>query len=626
MPTTLTASNDLLRAERELAAIAERTRVGQRLDSDDYAEATLNRVAERAREELLDVDPIAAPPAPIILVTTGHPTLHHHPGPNGERVHPRLGRLIQPRHTSSIELTAAAGIPWAADNDCFQGLDEVAFVRMLDRIAGLPGCLFATVPDVVGDASATLAMFERWAPELERRGIPAGYVAQDGATVESTPWERIAAVFIGGTDDYKLGPNAARLAREAKRRGKWVHWGRVNTRKRFDLIRATGAADSFDGSKWARWRKTYLPTALEWLEVAVAERLEALEGIVARRRQARTVVVDGRELVAVAGGTNEFDKPTASTITKAAELLVLDAYNEHREAKGHDYGAGQRAGELLRRRRELAPGAPVTAYVLAERESVRVDGATLIPGTTELAEAARRLLMPRIQRVEREDYRRSTPSTRRTLEALWEVLEYFKADDERARRGIPRQAGGTNEFDGREPYVGDGVDGCRRSARIDLEERDTLSVEDPRYARLEASAAAWGRQAVAMLDELVVKVAAERERELADARRIGEEYERTGAYITGQAAASCSRRAEGLEAVLGYVGRLRAAGDLRIAELVLKGTLGDKAAARAAKAYSTDSALEAAERASAEADYTDGGSSAPQRSTEPAPARSLFDV
>jgi hypothetical protein len=96
--------------------------------------------------------------------------------------------------------------------------------------------------------------------------LPAALVAQDGleTMLERVEWERIAAVFIGGSTEWKEGPGAAAIAREAARRGKWVHWGRVNTRRRFDLIVATGAASSFDGSKWARFRKTYLDTGLAW--------------------------------------------------------------------------------------------------------------------------------------------------------------------------------------------------------------------------------------------------------------------------------------------------------------------------------------------------------------------------
>jgi hypothetical protein len=259
------------------------------------------------------------PAAPLILVTTAHPSLHHHPGPDGELVHPRLGRLLQPRHLSSVELTAAAGIPWAADNDCFQGLNDVAYVKMLDRLEGLAGCLFVTVPDVVGDAAATLEAFGRWAPELERRGLPLGLVAQDGMTLadldELAP--RLAALFIGGSTEWKEGPEAAELAIAAKRAGLWVHWGRVNTRRRFDLIVATGAADSFDGSKWARFRKTYLPGGLRWLEGAQARRLEAIAD---RARLERAAAARLEQLRA--GALAEHADPDA-TIADVELLLEL---------------------------------------------------------------------------------------------------------------------------------------------------------------------------------------------------------------------------------------------------------------------------------------------------------------
>jgi hypothetical protein len=47
----------------------------------------------------------------------------------------------------------------------------------------------------------------------------------------------------------------------------------------------------------------------------------------------------------------------------------------------------------------------------------------------------------------------------------------------------------------RRPYVGEGVDGCHRSAQIDREEADTLDVLDVRRDELYASAQAWERQA-----------------------------------------------------------------------------------------------------------------------------------
>jgi hypothetical protein len=229
---------------------------------------------------------------PLLLVTTALPSMYDHPDPHtGAPVHENLGRLVQPRHVSSMAAMSAAGIPWAADNDCFQGLDQDAWVAMLEQIAGVAGCKFVTVPDVVrcagcheinaectctdrtvpivyGDARATAESFERWAPAVARRGLPVGLVLQDGidecsAWLERT-WHRLDAVFVGGSTEFKLGPVARLLAQEAHARGKWVHWGRVNTRSRFDYIVSTGAADSWDGTKWARWRTTYLDAGLSW--------------------------------------------------------------------------------------------------------------------------------------------------------------------------------------------------------------------------------------------------------------------------------------------------------------------------------------------------------------------------
>jgi hypothetical protein len=47
----------------------------------------------------------------------------------------------------------------------------------------------------------------------------------------------------------------------------------------------------------------------------------------------------------------------------------------------------------------------------------------------------------------------------------------------------------------REPYVGEGIDGCLRSAQIDREEADCLDRSDPRYSEVIASAERWEQQA-----------------------------------------------------------------------------------------------------------------------------------
>jgi hypothetical protein len=202
----------------------------------------------------------------LILVHTAHETALRHVGPG-------FGRLLSPRQFSRAADTAEAGIPWAADNDCFQRLDAAAYRAMLDAIEGLHGCRFVVAPDVVGDWTATNDRFWRWLPELER-GQPIAYVAQDGQPPADVPWEEIDALFIGGTTPYKLSAEAEQLGREAKRRGLWLHMGRVNSRKRFDYARAIGC-DSVDGTSYSRWRNRWLPDALTWHRDHLQQRIPA---------------------------------------------------------------------------------------------------------------------------------------------------------------------------------------------------------------------------------------------------------------------------------------------------------------------------------------------------------------
>lgn len=193
----------------------------------------------------------------ILLVTMALRTLRE------RHSDPRVGRLVQPRHFSS--LSEDQGMPWAADNDCFNGgLDRPGFEKMLDAVGACPSPpLFVTAPDVVADAAATLDLFELWEPLLRERGLPVALVAQDG--LEEPPWERIDALFIGGSTDWKLGADAAQLLREAKARGLHVHVGRINSMKRAWRFSSLGA-DSMDGSGFSRWPARWIPWFLERLD------------------------------------------------------------------------------------------------------------------------------------------------------------------------------------------------------------------------------------------------------------------------------------------------------------------------------------------------------------------------
>lgn len=147
--------------------------------------------------------------------------------------------------------------PWAADNDGFQGVDVPAYMAMLSKIAGTPNCLFVALPDVLYDARATMHEFAKWQPIVRGDlGMPVAYVLQDGIEGVGVPWEQLDAVFIGGTTGFKFSDVVARIAAEAKRRDKWVHMGRVNTKRRIDYAASIGC-DSIDGTKWSRWLDTW---------------------------------------------------------------------------------------------------------------------------------------------------------------------------------------------------------------------------------------------------------------------------------------------------------------------------------------------------------------------------------
>lgn len=139
---------------------------------------------------------------------------------------------------------------WAADNGCFGACypGDVGWVAWLRKHAGIAGrCLFATAPDVVGDAAATLARSAPHLAVIRALGYPAALVAQDGLEHLVVPWDDFDALFIGGSTEWKLSREAAGLAVEAKRRGKHLHMGRVNSRRRWSYAEHLGC-DSVDGT------------------------------------------------------------------------------------------------------------------------------------------------------------------------------------------------------------------------------------------------------------------------------------------------------------------------------------------------------------------------------------------
>jgi hypothetical protein len=144
------------------------------------------------------------------------------------------------------------GCVWAMDNGAFKDFDAERFIEMLHRFRGTHGCLWVAVPDVVGNAAKTRARFERWAPVVRAFGFSLAFVTQDGQDVASLPWAQIAAIFIGGTDEWKFSQPSRDLMAVAHGLGKWVHMGRVNGRDRYRQAKSLGV-HSMDGTGFTKF-------------------------------------------------------------------------------------------------------------------------------------------------------------------------------------------------------------------------------------------------------------------------------------------------------------------------------------------------------------------------------------
>jgi hypothetical protein len=161
------------------------------------------------------------------------------------------------------------GVSWCADNGCFgKGYpgDEKWLAWLTKHAHEAATCLFATAPDVVGDAVATLERSAPFLPAIRALGYPAALVAQDGLEDLPVPWDTFDVLFIGGSTEWKLGPEARELVREAKARGKWVHMGRVNSIRRYQYAHSIGC-DSADGTYLVFGPDVNLPKLLTWSQV-----------------------------------------------------------------------------------------------------------------------------------------------------------------------------------------------------------------------------------------------------------------------------------------------------------------------------------------------------------------------
>lgn len=166
------------------------------------------------------------------------------------------------------------GVPFAIDNGVVRlrharpetdpDWSPERWLARLDQYQSAAGCVFAVVPDVVCDAEATNQEWARWHGAVRNRGYRAAYVLQNGC--RGIP-ASAGAVFIGGDDLFKLGPEARRLVGNANRHGLWVHMGRVNSLRRLRYAADIGC-DSVDGTLLAFGPDFHLPRLTSWLQPA----------------------------------------------------------------------------------------------------------------------------------------------------------------------------------------------------------------------------------------------------------------------------------------------------------------------------------------------------------------------
>lgn len=184
-------------------------------------------------------------------------------------------------YTPNMGNAPMPGSVWFADNGCFSSKGErdfnlTAYLNWL-KSRDAATCLGATAPDKVGDAVETLKRSTPVLPLLREIGYKAALVAQDGLDLDgghltatnatervSIAWDAFDVLFIGGSTEYKLSSTVAGIAAEAKRRGKWVHMGRVNSYRRF-LIAALMDCDSVDGTFIAFGPSQNIPRVESWI-------------------------------------------------------------------------------------------------------------------------------------------------------------------------------------------------------------------------------------------------------------------------------------------------------------------------------------------------------------------------
>ena len=151
-------------------------------------------------------------------------------------------------------------IPYGLDNGAYSGFKSYTFETMAAQAEEDDHCQWIALPDIVGCAYSTLALFHAWKSVIQSKRA---FVLQNGCNYLPIPWDEFDVLFIGGDDSFKMGPTAMMYAKIAHLKNKLVHVGRINTPKRADHW--FGIADSIDGSGISKYDHM-LDSMIDYLE------------------------------------------------------------------------------------------------------------------------------------------------------------------------------------------------------------------------------------------------------------------------------------------------------------------------------------------------------------------------
>ena len=162
--------------------------------------------------------------------------------------------------------------PVAIDNGAFpawtkgETWEAKPFLDLLETAHRFCSPIWAIVPDVVTDAEATLASWDKWRPILAEKypKLPLAMAVQDGMTPDMIPKTNGPSwIFIGGSDAYKMKSIPMWCAAYPGR----VHVGRINGEKGlWECHNTKGGVASVDGTGFFRGDPVQTASLKNYLE------------------------------------------------------------------------------------------------------------------------------------------------------------------------------------------------------------------------------------------------------------------------------------------------------------------------------------------------------------------------